>query len=378
MQRRFIPALTGIRSICMYGIFFKHMDVSYKQSHPDLWLFVNQFFCFLNPLFVLSGFVIYYTYSEIASLEKKILRKFFVNRIARIFPILLILVTATYLLAYRSNLYPPGEMLKQYLMSISLVKGYSKEYFLTGIPASWTLTLEWTFYLLAPFIFILVRKRYGFAYFLLAAYSVLAVLTLLYSGNQSGDRQAGWHFSSQITFFGRCFEFATGIYLAMVLQGKVSSAWLFRNRRSTLWIGSFIFILSLVLEYMIAQYYGIEHGLDTMPGLLVNHLLVPAGVFFFFYSLAHQNSLIQRLLSTRLMTELGNSTYSFYLLQTSFVFSILHSKVSSNTFILLCLLIIVAYLFHRIVEQPLDILVKKWLNNGKRSPVIQPEKSAGK
>jgi peptidoglycan/LPS O-acetylase OafA/YrhL len=365
MHKKFIPALTGIRAICMYGIYFKHLNFFSRDSHPELWLFVNQFFCFLTPLFVLSGFVIYYTYSDIANLDRKRLKKFFVHRVARIFPALLLLITLTFYLGYRHGLYSGTEAVKLYLLNITLLKGFSADYFLTGIAATWTLTLEWTFYMLAPFIFILVKKRSGLLKFVLLSYALITILTLFFTAFPYKGFFEGRIFTSQVIFFGRSFEFAMGIYLAMLIKGKASNKWLLEHKNITLTAGLLIILASPLLEYFVASYYGIQHGWDTWPGLLVNHIFLPLGVLLFFFSLVYQRTWIQRFLGSRLMVALGNSTYSFYLLQTSFVFSLLAGYITSNIYMLLLLLIISSYLFFRLVEQPLDRLAKRLLDTKK-------------
>ncbi|HEX2682382.1 MAG TPA: hypothetical protein VHL77_00520, partial [Ferruginibacter sp.] len=83
-DKKFIPALTGIRAVAVYFIFFKHLNFFSPQTQPDLYLFVNQFYTFLTFFFVLSGFLIYYKYHEISSLNRTKLYNYFINRISRV------------------------------------------------------------------------------------------------------------------------------------------------------------------------------------------------------------------------------------------------------------------------------------------------------
>src|SRR5829696_1032443 len=125
---KYFPALTGIRAICVYFIFFKHLNPFDPQSQYGLFLFVNQFFSFLDFFFVLSGFVIYHKYKGISGMKRKALYNYFINRFSRVFPILFILVTLTFLLGLRDGLYSIPEAIKLFFLNITLLKGFSCEY----------------------------------------------------------------------------------------------------------------------------------------------------------------------------------------------------------------------------------------------------------
>ena len=86
-EKEFIPALTGIRAISAYFIFFYHLNYFSPQNNSDAYLVLNQFYTFTTFFFVLSGLIICHKYYEISSLDWKTLYNYFVNRISRIFPI---------------------------------------------------------------------------------------------------------------------------------------------------------------------------------------------------------------------------------------------------------------------------------------------------
>ena len=96
MKKKYIPAFTGIRALCAYGIFFYHVNFFSIKSQPDLFAFVDQFYSFIPFFFVISGFVIFYTYYKETKYSKNELFNYFISRIARIFPILIILNTAVF------------------------------------------------------------------------------------------------------------------------------------------------------------------------------------------------------------------------------------------------------------------------------------------
>jgi len=361
-DKQFIPALTGIRAIAVYLIFFKHLNFFSQQTQPGLYLFVNQFYTFLTFFFVLSGFLIYYKYHEISSLNKVRLYNYFINRISRVFPILIILISITFLLGYYHGLYAGKEAVKLYLLNISLLKGFSSTYLLTGIGPSWSMSVEELFYLLSPLIFLFTKKVSSLIKFVILFYLLGIVIVYAFSLHPVGGFFSSTIFMLNYTFFGRVCEFACGIYLAMLVKGKVKAIPSKPPGKIILYTGLLIVVASVTILFLIAGNYGIMHATDVLPGILVNNLLMPVGIVFIFYSLIYQKSLLQQFLSGKLMVALGNSTYSFYLLHTTFVLTYIYKFISNNVFITLIVMIIISFVFHKTVEQPLAILLRKKLS----------------
>jgi peptidoglycan/LPS O-acetylase OafA/YrhL len=361
-DKKFIPALTGIRAVSVYLIFFKHLNFFSPETQPNLYLFVNQFYTFLTFFFVLSGFLIYYKYHEISSLNKTKLYNYFINRISRVFPILIILITITFLLGYYHGIYAGKEAVKLYLLNISLLKGFSSQYLLTGIGPSWSMSVEELFYLLSPLIFLFTKKVSSLIKFVILFYLLGILITYMFSLHPIGGFFSDNFFMLNYTFFGRVFEFACGIYLAMLVKGKVKSITSKPPGKIILYAGLLIVVASVTILFLIARNYKTVHATDALPGILINNLLMPIGIILIFYSLIYQKSLLQQFLSSRLMVALGNSTYSFYLLHTTFILSYIYKFISNNVFVTLVVMIIISFIFHKTVEQPLAILLRKKLS----------------
>ncbi len=360
-DKNFIPALTGIRSVAVYLIFFKHLNFFSAQTQPNQYLFLNQFYTFLTFFFVLSGFLIYYKYHDISSLNKTKLYNYFINRLARVFPILIILISITFLLGYYHGLYSGKEAVKLYLLNISLLKGFSSQYLLTGIGPSWSMSVEELFYILAPLIFLWTKKITSLLKFVILFYSIGLLITWIFAAFPFGGFFSNTFFMMNYTFFGRVFEFACGIFLAMLVKGKIKSIFINPPGKIILYTGLGIIITSVFMLYFIAKNYQVMHATDSIPGIIVNNILMPVGIFFIFYSLIYQRSLLQHFLSSKIMVELGNSTYSFYLLHTTFVLSYIYKFISTNIIITFVSMIIISYVFYKLVEQPLAKLIKRKL-----------------
>lgn len=358
-DKNFIPALTGIRAVAVYLIFFKHLNFFSATEHPQLHLFVNQFYSFLTFFFVLSGFLIYYKYNEISSLNKTRLYNYFINRISRVFPILLILISASFFLAWYHGLYSGKETLKLYLLNISLLKGFSAQYLLTGIGPSWSMSVEELFYMLSPLIFLYTQRLSSLLKFILLFYGLGLLITFLFSLHPVGGFFSSNHFMLNYTFFGRVFEFACGIFLGMLVKGKIANPFARFSGNKMLFSGLAIILASLLLLFLIAGNQHVMQATDQFSGIAVNNILMPIGIVFFFYSLIYEQSLVRRFLGNRVMVALGNATYSFYLLHTSFVLSYVFKFISTNIFIAFICMIIISLIFHSTVEQPLALWMRK-------------------
>ncbi len=354
---KIIPALTGIRALCVYLIFLKHFEPFNKIKHPYLFAFFDQFYIFLSFFFVLSGFVIYYKYHSVTLSEGR-LRKYFIHRIARIFPILIILTALTFWLGYREGLYDKAQAIKLFLLNITLLKGFSSEYYLTGIGPSWSLSVEELFYLLAPVLFMIGKNIRTIAKLLLIIYVAGFIITIFFIQFPRDGFFNSFTFTFSFTFFGRCFEFFCGICLAKFFLHKENVVAQIKAK-SVMATGFLIVVITLICLWQISISFQTRHGIDIWAGIALQNLLLPIGIVFIYYGLIYSTGAITRFFSSRIMVALGNSTYSFYLLHTSFAISLIFKYVSDNFFISLACMMLFAYIFHKLVEQPLAILVKK-------------------
>lgn len=359
----FLPALTGIRALCVFLIFFKHFN-PFSETHA-LYAFTHQFFSFLSFFFVLSGFLITYRYFTTGTLKRSTIADYLVNRMSRVFPILILLISATFFLKWMLDEPGSQSLTKTYLYNITLLKGFSSEYYLTGIGPSWSMSVEELFYLIAPLIFLWVKKPGGLIAFVLYMYILGVLLTFCFRLFPLDGFFSNYHFTFLTTFFGRAFEFACGIYLAYVVQGRFSNRLLQRIPYPTL-TGCTLVLAVIIAQYGIAVHYGTVNGVDTWWGLCINHLVLPVGIMIVFYGLIYEQSLLKSLLSTPWMLRMGNATYSFYLLHTSFVAGWIALYIHPNVWIIFLCMIIVSLLFHAMVEQPAATIIRKWWNRRRK------------
>ena len=169
------PALTGVRAIAAYMVFFHHYTPA--CSTGIFYSFIKEFYTGVTIFFVLSGFLIYYRYSESATLKKEFLFNYFQNRFARIYPVYcLIVVISAILYSYRPDQGTFAHQLVLLVLQLTFVRGFFDAYKFIGVGQGWTLTVEECFYSLFPIIIAAIRK-WGFVVILVSVYFIGVILT---------------------------------------------------------------------------------------------------------------------------------------------------------------------------------------------------------
>ncbi|WP_428666396.1 acyltransferase family protein [Runella sp.] len=325
-----LPALTGLRAFAALLVYVHHYNPFPKSTF--LHQLAQEGYVGVTVFFVLSSFLITWNYADkLRTTEER--KRFYLFRFARITPLYWLLLTGYYLLQWFTKGKADGlEQLSNFL----LIKGLIPSQVFSGIPQSWSLTVEVCFYALAPlWIFFVVERRWA-ALLLLYAFFGLG-LVFFYKTALS--------FGSFYTLFGRFFEFGAGIYAALWLYKKqeVSD---FQFKTAT----ALLFSSILVIAYVLAIHY--FHLLAFYTEWLLYNLLLPIAVGFGLVGLATEKSLLISVLSSSLFQTLGKASYAFYLIHIGPVAIVLQRYVSDNNLVLLILLWGVACGLYRWVERP--------------------------
>lgn len=343
------PALTGVRVLAAYLVFFHHNTLLPCQSGRLLGSILTEGHVGVTIFYVLSGFLIAHRYRDSLGFSRTSLFTYFWNRFARIYPLYCALVVITLLMQHESN---P----RIWLLHLTLVKGFVEKHKFAGIAQAWSLTVEETFYVLAPLLFLLLRRRGGFLLALLVAYAAGGVY--FYFGRMGAHPLVGgFQFVTSYTFFGRAFEFLVGAWLAGNIRGN-------GTRMPTTWktyggLGGMFFAV-LMLDYLKSPAY--PYGIIHPYGVVINNFVLPLAIVVFFRGLIEEDTYLGRLLSTPIFQLLGKSSYAFYLLHmgvcTQFI-SIYYSPSRWDQFFLLNVAAILAF---KCFEEP----VHRWLKGLRR------------
>ena len=352
MKSQRIQALTGVRAIAAIMVFLYHNRKHWRADVPEIFLrFLNEFHTGVSVFFVLSGFLIAYTYKDNPLQSKKSYTQYLLIRLIRIFPVHLILLTWKGI----DDGFANG---KETFLTYSLLHGLSDKYNLSGLPQAWSLTVELSFYTLAPVIYFFTKRNIVKTFFYLLTLLGVAVLIGYswhwYNGNPDKFLYP-WFFILNTTFPGRFIEFFAGVLLAHhILSGKLVA--LAGIKYKTVIGGLAALLIIYVMGLLEPTIY--NHGTDHIAGLLLRNIAFAIAIALFLYGLITERTWLQRFLSTKLMVLLGNASFIFYLVHIGYVNAELRTwyLFPDRNFILLWLVSIAGFL---LIEKPVYELLKK-------------------
>ena len=344
-KRSPLPALTGIRIFAAYYVVMLHTGAGYfgRNGAPKVVLrFLDQGYLAVSLFFILSGFILVYTYQGKISGTDSVLR-FWEARFARIYPVYLL---ALALMIPFAKTLTSGQRITVLAMIQTWMPWRPNLVGAWNFPA-WSLSVEAFFYLMFPLIFVgLNRLRVAGLQWLAAL-----LLALIAIGNLSQPVEL-WP-NSAITLLRyiplpvlRLPEFVVGMALGLAfLRGPT---WRRSGLVSVCALLGAIFVLCLPL------------------GPWASIAVIPFAVLIL--SLAHQRGPIARILSSRILVLLGSASYAVYLLQlpiriyTRLLFAeMLHAPHNLDAFLSPCLLLILSVLVFLFWEEPARKFLRKSL-----------------
>lgn len=364
--------LTGIRAIAAYLVFFHHYI-----PHSLKWAsaFFNELHIGVTIFFTLSGFLITTRYFDQNRLSRTYLSRYFLNRVARIYPTYLLLTCCAFIFIFHNAGGMNAETIRAFLLNVSFLRGFSDSYKFSGIAQGWSLTVEETFYLMAPLLLYALNnvtsRRYlvVLSAFVLMSFAIGAVLTETLHGEPYGFFK-NYRFLFMYTFFGRAAEFATGAGLSLWLRQRPTTQLppsISKFAKAT-WLGLTGVVVTVPLLMWVQSYYHVGVVSTThWTGMLVNNVGLPLFVAILFYGLVTENTRMARLLATPTMQVLGKSSYCFYLVHFSFipVEITLRLPILLKQPLFFVMLVLISICLHYWFEEP----VNRWIRHLFRKPV---------
>ncbi|PZU91001.1 MAG: acyltransferase [Chryseobacterium sp.] len=343
-----------MRAIAAIMVFVYHNRKYWRNDLPFVIMrFISEWHIGVTVFFVLSGFLLAYRYEEKPLESKKSYLKYILLRIARIFPLYWILLSCYFFdTAYSKNV---DTYFLQYSLFYSLFESYS----VSGIVQAWSLTVEFLFYLLSPFLFLLLRKSWKYSILFLVGF-FFAGWGIGYSLHEFNGNPKGFlyplKFLIRSTFFGRSLEFFFGMLLAYLMKNEKGFLFLNRLKKPTLLGGISILILIISIAFFARNNF--VHGVEKWQGRLIHELFLPVAIAIFFWGLMTEKTWVSRALSTKLFVLLGNASFVFYLIHLSYFNMKLKSYIylPDHNFVLLWICSIIIYL---LIEKPLYELCRK-------------------
>lgn len=339
---RQVPAFTGIRAVAAYAVFLHHYNPAPAGTFGNRLL--AQGYVGVSVFFVLSGFLIYHRYAD--AYFTRIgwsWRVYLQNRFARIFPLYFLLLLATVLVNTRGG---RPMSLFELILNLTLLKGLFEDYKFSGIAQSWSLTVELCFYLLAPPLFLALR-RWGAVRLtagLVGTGFLLGAVTGLIRGP---DHLSSLSFGLFYTFFGRAFEFVVGLWLARRWHEGRLPAVTYATSSGWLLLSSCVFWQAVVSAFVTNA-----AGLWWSEVIVYNYGL-PLSIGLIFVGLLREKSAIRRLLAHPILQALGRSSYAFYLIHIGVLAKGFYKMGLTHAGLLFILLILLAHGLYVAIEKPL-------------------------
>lgn len=343
-KKKYFPSLTGLRAVAAYMVFLCHLPVGLGIT--KLFYIQREFHIGVPIFFVLSGFLIAARYFDSSLLSLKGFKTYLQNRFAGIYPLYFIILTIGLIISPLSW--------KVSFLNYSLLKAFFDHLKYTAIGPAWSLSVEETFYITAPFIFFCLKKYKSLLTLMIcASCSIIIYLVFNYLVNFNSFL-IGRNFFLSFTFFGRIFEFIVGILT--YLYFKNCNRFKYSSQIGVIGIIAVIFIL---FSFGGDTYF--DFGSDTIEGILLNNFILPFFIALLILGLITEKTWLSNTLSNSTFDLLGKSSYALYLLHLSFLYNLYFSFENTQThfvvlyFLLIQLLSILAYKF---IEHPLHNLLK--------------------
>lgn len=349
------PALTGIRAIAAYLVYLYHTNpFTSNQSGGFIHGFVDQFHIGVNIFFVLSGLLITLRYYETSPVKDPWLRKYFQNRIARVYPMYFILTTVTLvvlILQGQSGQRP----LFTYFMNITFLKGFFDDLKFTLIAQGWSLTVEECFYVVAPLLFLGFRKSKWSIYFFTVAFLVVGwlLVSVFHASNFHGFFTS-YSFLFTYTFPGRCMEFFWGAGLVVFFRSQLRKE--LKGITFTL-LGAGLTACIVIIMTIIDINGNSEFAAASK--VVLNNFLLPGAIAMFFYGLMREDTLVKKILGSTFFVTLGKASYTFYLIHVGIIYALLKTYFSLNFFFTFLFLNVIALGLWYTLEEPLNKLIRR-------------------
>jgi len=359
-----INTLTSLRFFFALAVFAHHIILNVNRfiNLPgDVSRILDEGFIGVGFFFILSGFVLTYSYQNKILTNTTNKKDFYIARFARIYPMhlfmLLFVLLKNYVLFTPETPFNIGTFFINLFLLQSFVPETSIYFSFNDV--SWSLSDEMFFYLCFPFLIPLLSKLKVNIKFL----SVLIMAVIVFIVNLQLNTPEEKFAILYINPFMRIFDFILGIYICKTwlhLKDKV-----IKLNFNLLEIGSVVILFAFVY---LSVYFPLSYRYSIYYWIPIAILLV---------TFAFQKGIISKVISKRIFVLLGEASFCFYMIHVqwiqsmkTFMFSLkdwlpadnplVSMSVFAGVFILtfagICLLSIA---LHLCIEKPMNKYIKK-------------------
>lgn len=347
-----LNSLTSLRFIAAFGVFLHHFHVL-KESNNHIIKFFSSIlyegFVGVTFFYILSGFIISYSYKQHREKEVFKTSDFLFNRVARLYPVhILTLFVAIYFYipSYNYGLIHVDQFIYNALLVQSAIP--DPQYFFSFNGVSWSVSTEMFFYI--AFIFLVTLNNRQLQVFFC---TVLALIVYHMTVVPDTKQYVGWTYYINPAF--RVIDFMAGMLLfrlydtgKLVVQDKVATL---------LEVGSLLLLAGTMAYGM--HSVGMKYRYDIF------YLLPMALVVYVF---AFGKGLVSRAISWKPIVFLGEASFSLYMVHQICIYVVnqnykynLDSMTSTFFFMATTMGIAIAIscLLYRFYERPVNKGLRK-------------------
>ncbi len=367
-----LQALTSLRFFFAFMVFLCHLtyfrDSGIPAIHDLLENYLRYGYLGVNFFFMLSGFVMAFTYASAIG-DKQFSRKnFLIKRAIRIVPLhyfTLLLITPVVVKSVLDDGGFTAHHTFQFLVKLgahlTLTQSFIPAipyYFSFNAPA-WSISDEMFFYVLFPAIVAFIFRKgliRSYAFYLVLLAIALIMMTVIQNFN-------GMHWLFYINPFIRILDFIMGIFL-FFFYSIIRYSNKMNSSRATLL--QFTSLIVPVLFFM---------GIEYVDSAYTNSLYFYIPMALMIFSFAFSEGTLAKLISGRTWVFLGEASYSFYLTQEVTArymnwndnrHEVIRHWFGGNylayaTF-QLAITLFVAIMIHLYVEKPMNVWLRKKLD----------------
>ncbi|ELY6369769.1 acyltransferase [Cronobacter sakazakii] len=350
-----IHSLTSLRKFAALGVFLSHLGIMSQSSIPQFNEASRYFFngyVGVTFFYILSGFIINYSFSRHLAEGRFNNKDFIVYRLARLFPVHIVsLLCVLILFGYTKNWEATNK--EALLYNTFLLQSFIPDagYYFSFNPVSWSISCEMFFYLCFC---LLVKCRTKHLFFAFSAVQAINIYFLVYP--PSG---VSLHWLFYINPIFRISDFMLGIIICRAFLAKPVTPKIVVC--SAMEIGSLLFLALTI--------YVATNHVDNM-NVKYDLLYIPcmASVVIAF---AFNGGIISRILANRYLILLGEASFSFYMFHWMIVSKLIEIMQPDKDnvhevmiYIASCLMlsIFVSIVSFKLIEMPANKLIRNlWL-----------------
>ena len=353
-----IKAIDGLRACAVLGVMWAHVWMFFGNPKMNLWkIDINRILSFggvgVDLFFVISGFCMYLMYEKkVNKFIWKSLGEFIIKRWKRIAPAFYVVVLVDCIIFF---FYHHTFPFSDFISHLFFLNTFYNNHFLS--PPYWSLSTEWQFYLVLPFLFLFGsnNKRFNKTVFFLSVSNIVCLL-LLYKLNTK-ELLDGKNIAHDKIWY-RFIEFSWGILCARIY---------INNFMLPFWLkGNVGFLLSFIIAFsgklLGVQDIFIRFNQYAFISRALSEPVLTFGYGLMILNLLNSESVFNVILSSFPFQFIGRISYSVYLwhwIIAAGISDFIIEHFSKNViwmqitfFISLAVIIPVSYLSYHWLEAP--------------------------